>query len=66
MARDYIIIAVSCLVMGVIITFIILGIVARAGINFFQNLWLLAIPAILALFLNIALLELYRKFRQKK
>lgn len=65
MVRDYIILAVSSLVVGIIITLILLGIVSRQEINIFQNLWLLAIPAIIALTLNIILLELYRKFRKK-
>ncbi|MFC1954611.1 hypothetical protein ACFLVZ_02165 [Chloroflexota bacterium] len=66
MVRDYIIIAVSSLVVGVIITLILLGIVSRQGIDIFRNLWLLAVPAILALTLNIILLELYRNFRKRK
>ena len=66
MVRDYIILAGSCLVVGLIITFIMLGAIARAGINMNQNLWLLAIPAVLALTLNIILLELYQKFRKKE
>ncbi len=66
MVRDYIILAAGCLVAGVIVTFIILAASVRAGIDLNQNLWLLAIPAVFALTLNIILLELYRKFRKRK
>jgi len=66
MVRDYIILAVSSLAAGVVITLIMLGIISRQGINIFQNLWILAIPAVIALTLNIILLELYHKFRKRK
>ena len=66
MVRDYIILAIGSIVVGVVITFILLGIVARAGIDLNRNIWLLAIPAVLALLLNVILLEIYRKFRSRK
>lgn len=65
MFKEYIVMAVSCVIVGVILTFIILGITARQGIDLNENLWILAIPAVVALALNIALLELYRKFWKK-
>jgi hypothetical protein len=30
-----------------------------------KNLWVLAIPLTLSLFLNVSFIELYRKFRKK-
>ena len=66
MVRDYIILAISSIILGVVITFVLLGIVARAGIDLNRNIWLLAIPAVLALLLNVILLEIYRKFRSRK
>ena len=67
MIKEYIFLAVGCVVVGVVIIFIILVVSQRLGINIMdENMWVLAIPALLALILNIILLELYRKFRKKK
>ncbi|MFC1966421.1 hypothetical protein ACFLWI_05700 [Chloroflexota bacterium] len=52
---------------GIVITFVVLTIAQRLGINVIDEyMWVLAIPAVLSLFLNITLLELYRKYRKKK
>ena len=66
MIKELIAMAVSCVIVGTILTFILLGVTARQGIDLNDNLWILAIPAVSALLLNIALLELYRKFWKKK
>ncbi len=66
MIQEYIILAAGCVAVGVVLTFILLGVTVRAGLDLNENLWLLAIPAVLSLTLNIVLLELYRKFRKKK
>ncbi len=66
MVKEYIILAAGCIGVGVVLTFILLGVTVRAGLNLNENLWLLALPAVLSLSLNILLLELYRKFRKKK
>ncbi len=52
--------------MGVVLTFVVLGVCQRLGINIDKNLWVVAIPAVLSLILNISLLELYRKYKKKK
>ena len=67
MIREYIFLAVGCVAVGVVIAFIILVVSQRLGINIMgENMWVLAIPALVALILNIILLELYRKFRRRK
>jgi len=66
MVREYIFLASSCVSVGVVITFIVLGVCQRLGINIDENLWVVAIPAVLTLILNVTLLELYRKFRKRK
>ena len=67
MVRDYILLAVGCVSVGVVITFIVLIVSQRLGINIMRDyFWVLGIPAVLSIILNIALLELYRKFRKKK
>ena len=64
--KEYIVLAAGCVAVGVVLTFVVLGVVQRLGIDMDENIWLLAIPAILAIILNIALLELYHRYRKKK
>ena len=67
MVRDYIFIAVGCVVVGVVLTFVVLAISQRLGISVLgEYIWVLAIPVVLSIILNITLLEIYRKFRKKK
>jgi hypothetical protein len=66
MVREYIFLAAGCVSVGVVITFIVLGVCQRLGINIDEHLWIVAIPAVLSLFLNVALLEIYRKFRRRR
>ena len=67
MVREYIILAAGCISVGVVLAFIVLGVSRRLGINILGDyLWVLGIPAVLSLVLNITLLEIYRKFRKKK
>ena len=62
----YISLAAGCAAVGVVLTFVVLGISQRLGVDIDKNLWILAVPAFLALALNVILLELYRRFRPKK
>jgi hypothetical protein len=66
MVREYIFLAAGCVGAGVVITFIVLGVCQRLGVNIDENLWVVAIPAVLTLILNVTLLEVYRKFRKRK
>ena len=67
MIREYILLAVGCVALGIVFAILILVISQRMGIDFiYDSLWVLAIPAILSLTINIGLLELYRKFRKRK
>ena len=66
MVTEYIFLAAGCVVVGAVLTFLVLGISVRLGIDINENIWVLAIPAVLSLLLNIALLELYRKYRRRK
>ena len=63
---EYIFLAVGCAAVGVVVTFVVLGVCQRLSINIDKNVWVLAIPAVSSLVLNIALLELYRKHKKKK
>jgi hypothetical protein len=65
--RDYIILAVSCFFIGVVITLATITVSLRMNIDILgENAWILAIPAVLAVIINVGLIELYRKFRKKK
>jgi hypothetical protein len=67
MIRDYIILAAGCFFVGVVIALATIAASIRLHLNILgENAWILAIPAVLAIVLNITLLELYRKFRKKK
>ncbi len=66
MVGEYIFLASGCVVVGVVLTFVVLGVSVRFGISIEENLWVLAIPAVFSLILNISLLELYRKYRKRK
>jgi len=67
MIKEYIFLAVGCIAAGVAITFVVLIVCQRLGINIIdEHLWVLAIPAVMSLILNITLLELYHKFRKRK
>ena len=61
---SYIYLAVSCGVLGVIITFLLILACAYFSIDIYKHLWLLAIPVTIAVFLNICFIELYRKFKK--
>ncbi len=66
MVREYIFLAVGCVAVGMVLVFVVLGVCLRLGISLDKNMWVVAIPAVLSLLLNITLLELYRKYRRKK
>ena len=67
MVREYILLAAGCAALGVVIALIVLITCQRLGIDILgEYMWVLAIPAVLSLILNIILLELYRKFRKRK
>ena len=66
MVREYIFLATGCVAVGLAIILIGLAICQRLGINIDENLWVVAIPAVLSLILNVSLLELYHKYRKKK
>ena len=65
MLMEYIYFAVGCVVAGIVLTFVVLGVSVRLGISVEENIWVLAIPALLSLALNITLLELYHKYKKK-
>jgi hypothetical protein len=57
--------AVGCAALGIVITFIMVYACQYFGIDIYKNLWLLLIPLLLSIALNIIFIELYRKYRKK-
>ena len=63
----YIILASGTVAAGIVLTFIVIAITRLLGINIVdENLWVLGIPAVLSLIINITALELYRNYQKKK
>ena len=61
----YLYLAVACGAMGIVITFAVLFICQYYNIDISKNLWVLAIPLVLSLFLNVTFVELYRRFSHR-
>ena len=60
----YIYFAIGCGMLGIIMSCILFYVCVYFSIDIFENLWLITVPVILAVFLNILFIELY--FRQKR
>ena len=59
--------AAGCFCVGVVIALATIAASIRLHLNILgENAWMLAIPAVLAIIINIALIELYQKFKKKK
>ncbi len=50
---------------GIVMTFIMILICGYFQIDINQHLWIVAIPVVLSLTLNVIFIELYRKFHKK-
>jgi hypothetical protein len=61
----YIYLAVGSGFLGVVLTFLLLGICQYYAVDIYKNIWLLLIPLLLAITLNICFIELYRKYKKK-
>jgi len=62
---SYVYLAVGSLALGIIITFVMLFLCQVLAVDINRNLWLIAIPIILAIALNIWFIELYDRYRKK-
>jgi hypothetical protein len=60
----YIYLAVGCGMVGMLITFIVLFICFYLGVDIAKNMWIIAIPILLAIILNISLIELVTRRRR--
>jgi len=62
---SYVYLAVGSLALGILITLLMLYICQFFGIDINRNLWMIAIPIVLAIALNIWFIELYDRYRRK-
>jgi hypothetical protein len=61
---EYIFLAGGCVSLGIIVTFVVLGVCERFGIKIDEHWWIVAIPAVLSLIINVTFIEIYRRFRK--
>jgi len=57
--------AIGCAALGILMTFVLLMACQYYSIDLTKNLWLITLPIIIAIALNILFLELYDRFRKK-
>jgi len=58
--------AVGCAALGVLFAFILVFVCQYLSIDIYKHLWLLLIPLILSISLNILAIELYGRYKRKK
>lgn len=61
----YIYLAAGSFVLGVVLIFALLLVCQYLGVDVSRHFWLVGIPVILAIAVNVLLVELYDKFRSK-
>ena len=61
----YIYLAAGCVVVGTLLTYLLLLGSQYFGIDLMASIWLLAIPLLFALVLNVILIELYKKLGRR-
>ena len=61
----YVYLAVGSLAVGIIITFVMLFICGVLHVDINANLWMIAIPIVFSVALNIWFIELYDRYRKR-
>jgi hypothetical protein len=62
---EYIYLAVGTGILGVAITFAVMLICQYLGVNMLDHLWLLGVPILLSLIINVIIVEIYRKIKKR-
>jgi hypothetical protein len=62
---EYIYLAVGCGMLGVLLTHVMLMVCLYYGIDISKNLWVITIPIVATITLNILLIELLSRRRRK-
>ena len=58
--------AVGCAGLGILFAFIMVFVLQYMHINVYKHLWLLLVPLVLSISINIAAIELYGRYKRKK
>jgi hypothetical protein len=58
--------AVGCAALGIIFAFILVFVLQYFGIDVYKHMFLLLIPLVLSISLNIAIIELYGMYKRRK
>ena len=58
--------AVGCAALGVLFAFVLVFVLQYLRIDVYKHLWLLLIPLVLSISLNILAIELYGRYKRKK
>ncbi|MCJ7516205.1 MAG: hypothetical protein MUO89_09650 [Dehalococcoidia bacterium] len=58
--------AVGCAALGIVFAFILVFACQYFRIDIYKHLWLLLLPLVLSIALNIMFIELYGKYKRKK
>jgi hypothetical protein len=61
----YLFLAMGSIGLGIILSFVVVFVCRYLEVDIFENLWILAIPLVLAVIVNIVLIEIYNKFKKK-
>jgi hypothetical protein len=58
--------AVGCAALGIVFAFTLVFVLQYLGIDVYKHMFLLLIPLVLSISLNIAIIELYGKYKRRK
>ena len=58
--------AVGCAALGIVFAFILVFVLQYLEIDVYKHMFLLLIPLVLSISLNIAIIELYGKYKRRK
>lgn len=62
---EYIYLAVGSGISGTILTLVVVLVCQYLGFDMLKHLWVVAIPVVLSLVLNVSFIELYRKIKRR-
>jgi len=65
MQLELVFFAVACLILGTIFSAVLVAVCWFLNIDISKNIWLMGIPAVLSIALNILFLELYHRHKSK-
>ena len=61
----YVFLAMGSIGLGIILSFVVVFTCQYLGVDIFENLWILALPLIIAVIVNICFIELYSRRKRK-